>query len=82
MDEGRLFDIPKHTNALEGYTDLLRSTGKIIKTARHKIPYVEDGIFIQEINSYVRRKYQLIENVQQAYSLVLGQCTDLMKNKL
>ena len=82
LDEGALFQILKPEDPSDGYQDLLTSTGKVIKTARQQIPYVEDEIFKQEINNYVRRKNQLSANVQQAYSLVLGQCTEMMKNKL
>jgi hypothetical protein len=35
-----------------------------------------------EIDSYIKRKLMLDDNVQKAYSLVLGQCTDLSQSKL
>ena len=43
---------------------------------------MDTEIFKQEINQYVRRKSTLQTNMQKAYSLVLGQCTELMKSKL
>ena len=43
---------------------------------------VEKAIFKEEIKAYVHRKQLLEENMKKGYSLVLGQCTDLMKTKL
>jgi hypothetical protein len=39
-------------------------------------------IFKGEVDAYIKRKGILYENVQKAYSLVLGQCTDLLQSKL
>ena len=39
-------------------------------------------IFKGEIDAYIKRKGILADNVQKAYSLVLGQCTDLLQSKL
>ena len=39
-------------------------------------------IFKGEIDAYIKRKTMLDDNVQKAYSLVLGQCTDLLQSKL
>ena len=59
-----------------------KSTGFFQKTNAQQVSYVEMEIFKNEINSYVKRKETLSANIQQAYSLVLGQCTQLMLNKL
>lgn len=39
-------------------------------------------IFNKQVDSYVERMEQLNENIQKAYSLVLGQWTKLMKSKI
>ena len=39
-------------------------------------------IFKGEIDAYIKRKGILEDNIQKAYSLVLGQCTDLLQSKL
>ncbi len=39
-------------------------------------------IFKGKIDAYIKRKTMLDNNVQKAYSLVLGQCTDLLQSKL
>ena len=39
-------------------------------------------IFKGEVDAYIKRKGVLHDNVQKAYSLVLGQCTDLLQSKL
>ena len=49
---------------------------------REKVPYINQKIFHHKINKYVRQKATLDVNMQQEYSLILGQCTDLIKNKL
>ena len=39
-------------------------------------------IFKGEIDAYIKRKGILDNNIKKAYSLVLGQCTDLLQSKL
>ena len=39
-------------------------------------------ILTKKVNSYVRRDIILDENTQKGYSLMLGQCTELLKSKL
>jgi hypothetical protein len=39
-------------------------------------------IFKGQINEYIRRQAILQENMQKAYSLILGQCTELLRAKL
>ena len=39
-------------------------------------------ILTKKVNSYVTRDRILDENIQKGYSLVLGQCTELLKSKL
>ena len=39
---------------------------------------VDMKIFDKEIDAYIKRKGILADNVQKAYSLMIGQCTDLL----
>ena len=43
---------------------------------------VASMIFKGELESYVKRKSILQDNLQKAYALVLGQCTELLQSKL
>ena len=46
------------------------------------MPLLESKIFNKEIDIYMKRRSTLDENVQKSYSLVPGQCTDILKSKL
>jgi hypothetical protein len=39
-------------------------------------------IFKGKIDAYIKRETMLQDNIQKAYSLILGQCTDLLQSKL
>ena len=45
------------------------------------MPLLKSRIFDKEINIYMKRGSTLDKNVQKFYSLVLDQCTDLLKSK-
>jgi len=51
-----------------------------------KVPTVPEQlllmIFKGEVDAYIKRCAILDDNVQKAYSLILGQCTDLLQSKL
>jgi hypothetical protein len=44
--------------------------------------HVARMIFKGELNTYVKRKAILSQNIQKTYALVIGQCTDLLQSKL
>ena len=46
------------------------------------ITLLESRIYDKEIDIYMKRRSTLDENIQRYYSLVLGQCTYLLKSKL
>ena len=46
------------------------------------MPLLESRIFDKEIDIYMKRISTLDKNLQKCYSLVLGQCTDLLKSNL
>ena len=43
---------------------------------------VERMILTKKVDAYIKRDSILDENIQKAYSLMLGQCTELLKRKL
>ena len=43
---------------------------------------VDKMILTKKVDAYVKRDSILDENIQKAYSLMLGQCTELLKSKL
>ena len=53
-----------------------------VTPAADTMPLLESRILNKEIDIYMKRRSTLYENVQKSYSLVLGQCTDLLKSKL
>ena len=55
---------------------------QLVTPAADPMPLLESSILDKEIDIYMKRRSTLDENVQNSYSLVLGQCTDLLKNKL
>ena len=57
-------------------------TGEITVTAMEQVPYSERKVYDNEIIAMVKRKNTLKSNIQKVSSLVLGQCTELMKDKL
>ena len=53
-----------------------------VTPATDPMPLLDSRIFDKEIDIYMKRRSTLEENVQKCYSLVLSQCTDLLKSKL
>ena len=82
VENEQLFVIDTPDDPAEEYSDSEDDEGNITQTAIMKVPYVDNKVFELELSSYVKRKSVLTSNVQKAYSLVLGQCTDLMLSKI
>ena len=73
-----------------------RNGGDIRSTIEHNVRFaipkplapsgtndeVERMILTKKVDAYVKRDSILDENIQKAYSLMLGQCTELLKIKL
>ena len=51
-------------------------------SALTSVEEVAKMIFKGELDSYIKRKAMLNDNIQKTYSLVIGQCTDLLQSKL
>ena len=43
---------------------------------------IESMIYTKKVDAYVKRDSILDDNTQKAYSLMLGQCTELLKRKI
>jgi len=78
----KLFTIPLPDDPADKYNDVLDAKGDVIETSRSQVTYVEDKIFNLALSSYMKRVAMLESNIQKAYALVLGQCTDLITTKL
>ena len=53
-----------------------------VTPTNNPMPLLESRLFYKDIDIYMKRRSTLDENVQKCYSLVLGQCTDLLKSNL
>ena len=82
LKKDTLFRIPPPKDPAKNFSEFTDKQGKVLRMARDQISYLVQETFKLEINSYVMHKATLASNVQKAYSLVLGQCTDSMKAKL
>jgi hypothetical protein len=54
----------------------------VLVTPATALTVAQTLIFKGQINEYIRREAILQENMQKAYSLILGQCTELLRAKL
>ena len=70
IENNSVFQIPEPCDPLADYATAAA------------IPRFKQLVFEWEIDSYIKHKGLLQENIQKAYSLILGQCTKLMKSKL
>ena len=66
------------------YQDIvdLSDTSRVIHMAMDQVSFMEMDIFRQKINSFIKQQNILTANLRKAYSLILGQCTEMMKSKL
>ena len=73
-----MYSIPNPEDPADIYVTKMDSSG-VTLTLRDQVPYMDAEVFKQEISEHVRRKRTLNTNIQKSYSLVLGQCMELMK---
>ena len=77
------FEVENPEDPSANYNDIIDpNNGEVIQTAQDQVTYLERKIYDNEIIAMVKRRNLLKSNLQKAYSLILGQCTDLMKDKL
>ena len=77
------FNIEYPVDPSENCVDMLDpDTGEVTQTAIEQVPYLEKKVYDNEIIAMVKRKNTLKSNIQKVYSLILGQSTELMKDKL
>ena len=69
IDNDKLYKVPVPHDPADDYQDILTANGRVSKTARDQVSFVENETFRQEIQSYVKRKGILQSNVQQAFFL-------------
>ena len=77
-----LFIIPMPKDPADNYTDITDANGVVTTNARAQVTYVENKMFELALGAHMKRTTMLEANIQKAYSLVLGQCTDLITTKI
>ena len=88
LEKMEVFQVPVPTDPVQegNYTDdtVTDANGKVTvtKKARDKISYSEKKIFDKEIADYVDRKRKLSRNLEIAYSVIWGQCSETLQHKL
>ena len=83
LENMREYEIENPIDPSEDYEDIIDSdTGQVTQTAIEQVSYLEKKRYDNEIIAMVKRRNALKSNIQKAYSLILGQCTELMKDKL
>lgn len=82
LDLMSVFTILIPTDPADKFKDVLDRNGDVTFSKCDQVSYMDQEIFRQEINAFVKRKGTLESNFQKLYSLLLGQCTELMKGKL
>ena len=53
-----------------------------VKSPRDQVSYLDSEIFKQKMSAWVKCNGTLDSNLQMCYSLLLGQCTELLNNQL
>ena len=77
-----LFTIPLPVDPVTKYSDKKYAEGNVTQTSKEQVTILEEKLFDKKLDSYVKREEQFLANVQKLYSLLLGQCADLMRNRL
>ena len=77
MDYYKLLQIERNASL-----DNIKKSYRTLAKKHHPDKGGDQEIFKQEISAYVKRKAVLDSNIQLAYSLILGQFSELLKNKL
>ena len=72
ITNGKLMNIPEPAQPPD-YVDRFNVT---------RAEKLADIIFSKKLDAHIRREDTLHDNVQKAYALILGQCTDLLQTKL
>ena len=57
-------------------------TSKVAQTTIEQVPYLKKKIYDNEIIVMGKRRNTLKNNRPKVYSLIIGQCTELMKDML
>ena len=77
------FVIESLTDPSEDYVDIMDpDTSEVTQTAIQQVPHLEKKVYDNEFITMVKTRNTLRSNVLKVYFLILGQCTELMKDKL
>ena len=79
LDNLALYTIPIPADPADAFTQLVDATTGVVTTPREQVSYLDQEVFRQKINVYVKCEATHQSNMQKLYSLILGQCTELMK---
>ena len=88
LEKMKVYQIPVPEDPVVAgkFTDDVKKDDKgvvtVIKKARDKISYSQKKIFDKQIGDYVARKEKLARNLEIAYSVVFGQCSETLQHKL
>ena len=81
LESGKRFVVPAPTDPADNYIDFVDDNNNPI-TARSQITPQEDQDYKEELKTYSKRKRELQRNMEKAYSIVFGQCTYELQQKL
>ena len=81
LETGRRFVVPVPSDPADNYIDFVDDNGNPI-TARSQVTPREDQDYTEELKTYSKRKRELQRNMEKSYSIVFGQCTYELQQKL
>ena len=81
LESDRKFEVPAPPDPADDYIDFVDEDGKAI-TARSQVTPREEQDYNEELKTYSRRKRELQKNMEKSYSIVFGQCTYELQQKL
>ena len=81
LESGRRFEIPAPPDPADNYIDFVDENGNVL-TARAQVTPRESQDYTEELKSYSKRKRELQKDMEKSYSIVLGQCTYELQQKL
>ena len=82
LETGERFKVPEPVDPASKYTDKKDKNDVVVKTAREQMTELESREYEKMISEYVKRKGTLQTNMEKAFSLIHGQCTYALQQKL
>ena len=81
LETGREFEIPAPPDPADNYIDFVNENGNIL-TARAQVTPRKSQDYTEELKTYSKRKMELQKDMEKSYSIVFGQCTYELQQKL